>query len=118
MVTLVAGILEDIYRNASSPLGQARILQFNYLKAFGGITREASTGEYRIHSGKAREALASLATQLMFVQGNRDYEAAGRLLQDMGGMDLLLREDMKRLSGLELPVGIIFEQGLDVLEPA
>jgi hypothetical protein len=36
----------------------------------------------------------------------------------MGGMDLLLREDMKRLSGLELPVGIIFEQGLDVLEPA
>lgn len=118
MVTLVAGILEDIYRNASSPLGRARILQFNYLKAFGGITRESSTGEYRVHPGKAREALASLATQLMFVQGNRDYGAAGSLLRDMGGMDPLLREDMKRLSGLELPVGIIFEQGLEVLEPA
>jgi hypothetical protein len=118
MVTLVADIFEDIYRNASSPLGRARILQFNYLKAFGGVTRDSSTGEYRIHSGKAREALASLATQLMFVQGNRDYGAAGRLLQDMGGMDVMLREDMKRLSGLELPVGIVFEQGLDVLEPA
>jgi hypothetical protein len=117
MVTLVAAMFEDIYRNALSPLGRARIVQFNYLKAFGGVTREPSTGEYRVHPGKAREALASLATQLMFIQGNRDHEAAGRLLRDMGGMDPLLREDLERLSVLRLPVGIIFEQGLDVLGP-
>jgi hypothetical protein len=59
--------------------------------------------------------MAALATQFLIIERNGDYQAAERLAQDMGGLDRTLQQDLKRLSGLEVPVGLVFEQGLDVL---
>jgi len=115
LVTFVAALLEDIYRGGSDPRASEAILQFNYLKAYGAVTREKATGRYRVHAAAAREALGSLATQLMFIEGNRDYEAAGRFLEDMGGLDAVLKNDLQRLSGTEFPLGLVFEQSPEAL---
>lgn len=113
LVTFVATIIEGIRRGG--PGSRTRIVQFNYLRAFDGLTRDQLTGRYRIHPGRAREAIAALATQLLIIERNGDYEAAQRLAQDMGGIDRTLQQDLKRLSGLDVPAGLVFEQGPDVL---
>lgn len=115
LVTYVTALLEDIYRGGADPRASEAVLQFNYLKAYGAVTREQTTGRYRIHVKAAREALGALATQLMIIEGNRDYEAAGRFLENMGGVDTVLKNDLQRLSETEFPLGLVFEQGPEVL---
>lgn len=109
MVTFVAKILEDIHRAGWSARGRAAAMQFNLLKAFGGVTREHATGRYRVHPRQARAAMDSLAFQIMMIEARADYGAADALMREMGGMDETLRKDLERLSRVKVPAALVFE---------
>ncbi len=114
LVTFAATLLRDIRLGNGSPRAVARAVQFNYLKAFDALARDPGTGRYRVYMGRMREALATLASQLLVIMGNGDYDGAGRLIESMGEIDPLLRQDLAGLDSA-VPVGLVFEQGADVL---
>jgi hypothetical protein len=114
LVTFVATLLRDIRLGNGSPRAVARAVQFNYLKAFDAVTRDPATGRYRVRAGPMREALATLAAQLIVIMGNGDYESAGLLIESMGAIDPVLRQDLEQLDS-QVPVGLVFEQGVEVL---
>ncbi len=114
LVTYAATLLRDIRLGSGNPRAIARAVQFNYLKAFDAIARDEQTGRYRVYPVAFRDALATLAAQLLTIMGNGDYEAAGRLIESMGGIDPILRRDLASLD-TTVPVGLIFEQGPGVL---
>ncbi len=63
-----------------------------------------------------REAMRVLSERILTIQGDGDYEAAGALLEDMGVIGPELQADLDRLGERGIPVDIVFEQGMSVLE--
>jgi hypothetical protein len=62
-----------------------------------------------------KKAMDALSAQLLVIQGNGDHVAAGQLIAQMGVITPDLKHDLKRLSAADIPVDVVFEQGIRVL---
>jgi hypothetical protein len=113
-VTFVASTFRSIRFGASSAHARSDMVRFNFLHAYGAITRE-DDGTWRVHPERLRAAMAALATQLLVLQGNGDVEGARRLEADMGGIGGELQADLDALAEAGIPVDVVFEQGPAVL---
>ena len=56
-----------------------------------------------------------LSEKILTLQGNGDYAGVGNLLDQQGQVDAKLQADLDRLSKANIPVDVVFEQGVDVL---
>ena len=113
-VTFVAGIFRSIRFGASSAHGRANLLRFNYFAEQGAVSRDEE-GRYRVNQEKMEEAIRSLSALILRIQGDGDYDAAARVIEQYGALGDILRLDLERLSQQAIPVDIVFEQGLSVL---
>jgi hypothetical protein len=111
-VTFMAGIFRSIRFGASSAHGKANMVRFNYFKEQGAFIRDAETGTYSVDFNRMQEAMSSLSNLLLTLQGNGDYEGATRLTNDKGVIGTQLQADLDRLTEADIPVDIVFGQGL------
>jgi hypothetical protein len=116
MVTFLASIFRSVRFGASSAHGRANMVRFNYFAEMGAFVRDEATGTYSVDFDQMRRAVATLAEEILTIQGNGDYEAAGRLLDEKGIIGPDLQADLDRLRSAGIPVDIVFEQGMSVLE--
>ena len=114
-VTFLAGILRAVRFGASSAHGRANMVRFNFFEEQRAFTRDPTTGRYRADFDRMRDAMEALSRLILTVQGDGDYDAAGRLLAEKGIIGPALRADLDRLATAGIPVDIVFEQGMDVL---
>jgi hypothetical protein len=61
------------------------------------------------------EAINSLSDLILTIQGDGDYNRAAQMLQQYGIMDEELKAALKRIEDKDIPVDIVFEQGLEAL---
>ncbi|MDX1566678.1 MAG: hypothetical protein R3223_02690, partial [Longimicrobiales bacterium] len=115
-VTFLAGIFRSVRFGASSAHGRANMVRFNFFRDRGAFHRDPETGTYRVDMERMGEAVNALSERILRIQGDGDYEAAGRLLTDDGVMGEQLRSDLDRLEEEGIPVDIVFEQGPAMLE--
>ena len=114
-VTFLAGIFRSVRFGASSAHGQANMLAFNYLAERGAFTRDEASGHYRVDIPKMREAVDALSNEILTLQGDGNYQGAKALNTDLGIIRPTLAKDLARLEAADIPVDIVFKQGLDVL---
>jgi hypothetical protein len=114
-VTFMASIFRSIRFGAASAHGKANMIRFNYFKEKGAFTRDPQKGTYRVNFDKMTRAMRSLGEKILVIQGNGDYEAAGKMVEDKGVIKDQLRNDLNRLSEEGIPRDIRFEQGKEVL---
>jgi hypothetical protein len=114
-VTFLAGILRSVRFGASDAHAKANMVRFNFFKQQGAISRDDTTGRYRVDFDKMTAAMNALSAKLLTIQGDGDYAAAKQLTGQMGNVDAQLAGDLKRLDTAHIPVDIRFDQGLDVL---
>jgi hypothetical protein len=112
--TFLASLFRSIRFGASSAHGRANVVRFNYFKEQGAFTR-TEEGHYRIEPEKFREAMNSLSEKILVIQGQGDYEAAGRLEEQYGSIGADLATDLERLDEAGIPVDVVFEQGKQTL---
>ncbi len=115
-VTFAATTFRSIRFGTSSAHARSDMVRFNFMRAFDAIIRDPDTGRYRVDMARMREAMDSLSAQLLFLQGNGDYEGAARLIEDMGFIGPELEADLQGIEQAGIPVDVVFEQGMDVLE--
>lgn len=113
-VTFFAGIFRSVRFGATSSHGKANMFRFNYFQEAGAFTRDEETGTYRIDFDKMYQAMIDLSREILIIQGDGDYEAAGKLL-DMGYIPDQLQADLDRLNEKGIPKDIVFKQGRAVL---
>ena len=111
-VTFMAGIFRSIRFGASSAHGKANMVRFNYFKEQGAFVRNAETGTYRVDFDRMQDAMSSLSNLLLTLQGDGDYEGASQLTNEKGVIGDELRADLDRLTRADIPVDIVFSQGL------
>lgn len=113
--TFMAGIFRSIRFGATSSHGKANMVRFNYFQEKGAFTRDESTGTYRINFDVMYEAMLDLSNTILIIQGNGDYDAAKKILDEKGYIQDQLQADLDRLKAKGIPKDIVFEQGLTVL---
>ncbi|MDX5443440.1 MAG: Zn-dependent hydrolase [Hymenobacteraceae bacterium] len=113
--TFLASIFRSIRFGAASAHGKANMVRFNYFEENGAFVRNEKTGTYSVNYDKMRQAMNSLSEKILTLQGEGDYEGVGKLLNEQGQISESLQNDLNRLQKKEIPVDVVFEQGLDVL---
>jgi hypothetical protein len=111
-VTFMAGLFRSIRFGASSAHGQANMVRFNFFAEHGAFIRDAEKGTYSVDFERMQDAMAALSELLLTLQGNGDYEGAIRLMQEKGKVGPELQADLDRLTQADIPVDIVFNQGV------
>ncbi|MCP4552280.1 MAG: Zn-dependent hydrolase [Bacteroidetes bacterium] len=114
-VTFFAGIFRSSRFGAASAHGKANMMRFNYFTDHGVFTR-SNEGIYTIHFDKMKEAVIGSMQDILHIQGDGNYEAATQLILETGVVMPMLQGDLDRLGNANIPVDIIFEQGLKNLD--
>lgn len=114
-VTFMAGIFRSVRFGASSAHGKANMVRFNFFQQAGAFQRDAVSGTYRVDADRMGKAVRDLSARILKLQGDGDLEGVQALMRDMGAIRPELQGDLDRLKKADIPVDVVFEQGLDVL---
>lgn len=115
-VTFMAGIFRSVRFGAASAHGQANMIRFNYFLEQGAIVRDPKSGLYRIEFEKMKLAMNSLSALILKLQGDGDLEGVKKLIAEKGSIMPELQGDLDKLKAKNIPVDLVFEQGLEVLK--
>ena len=113
-VTFMASIFRSIRFGASSAHGKANLLRFNYFKEMGAFNKNED-GTYSIDFDKMKLAMDSLSALILKLQGEGDYDAVVKLMEEKGQMTDDLQKDLDRLEAANIPVDVTYNQGAKVL---
>jgi hypothetical protein len=111
-VTFMTSVFRSIRFGASSAHGKANMVRFNFFVEHGAFVRDAETGRYSVDFERMRTAMADLSRLLLTLQGDGDYEGAFELTNTKGVIGEQLQADLDRLTRAEIPVDIVFNQGV------
>lgn len=114
-VTFMAGIFRSVRFGASSAHGKANMIRFNFFKEKDAFRYDETTGEYAVDFEKFEEAVTALSQLILSLQGDGDYDGVAALVAEKGLIGAGLQRDLDRLSDQNIPVDIVFEQGVEVL---
>ena len=114
-VTFMASIFRSIRFGAASSHGIANMIRFNFFLEKGAFTKNPETGTYKVNFEKMKEASNELGALILKIQGDGDYQAAKKLVDEKGNINDDLAKDLKRIEDANIPVDIIFNQGTQVL---
>ncbi len=115
MTTFMTSIFRSVRFGASSAHGKANMIRFNFFKEKGAFTKNED-GTYKVNYDKMEQAMKDLSNLILTLQGNGDYDGVAKLVAEKGNISEDLQKDLDKLSNANIPVDIIFEQGVSVLQ--
>ena len=112
--SFLAGIFRSVRFGAGSAHGIANMIRFNYFLEQEAFQR-TEDGQYKIDFEKMAKASSALSEKILTLQGDGDYDGVDLLVKEKGVISPMLQNDLDRLSEKNIPVDIVFEQGVEVL---
>ncbi|KQN38021.1 Zn-dependent hydrolase [Pedobacter sp. Leaf41] len=112
--TFMAGILRSVRFGVSEAHGKANMQCFNYFKEKGAFER-TDKGTYKVNYEKFATAMNELSAFIVTLQGNGDKVAVEKAQKEKAVISSELQKDLDRLTRKNIPVDVVFEQGVDVL---
>jgi hypothetical protein len=113
-VTYMADVFRSVRFGISNDQGVANMIRFYYFEEKGAFTRNKK-GKYSIDFEKMKEAMLSLSEEILTIQGDGNYEAAKKLVDEKGFIRDDLLNDLYRLQKENIPKDIVFVQGIKEL---
>lgn len=110
----MAGILRSVRFGVSEAHGKANMQCFNYFAEKGAFER-TSKGTYKVNFEKFASAMNELSAFIITLQGNGDKAAVEKTQKEKAVISATLQQDLDRLTRKNIPVDVVFEQGVDVL---
>ncbi len=114
MTTFMAGIFRSVRFGASSAHGKANMIRFNFFKEKGAFSKNED-GTYKVNYDKLEGAMKDLSNLILTLQGNGDYDGVKKLVAEKGIIPADLQADLDKLSEQNIPVDVVFEQGVKTL---
>ncbi|MBN9350444.1 MAG: hypothetical protein J0H55_07150 [Chitinophagaceae bacterium] len=112
--TFIAGIFRSVRFGAGDAHGIANMIRFNYFKEHNAFTR-LDDGTYKINYDNMKGAIDNLSNLILTLQGNGDYDGVAKLVAEKGKIGEQLQKDLDRLKAANIPVDVIFDQGVNTL---
>ncbi|MEP1096523.1 MAG: Zn-dependent hydrolase [Cyclobacteriaceae bacterium] len=114
-VTFLAGIFRSVRFGAASSHGRANMIRFNFFNEYGAFERDDATNTYRVNFDKMKDAMNALSERILTFQGDGDYDGVAKFVAEKGIVSPKLQAELDRLEEKNIPVDIVFEQGVEVL---
>lgn len=114
-VTFMAGIFRSVRFGAASSHGKANMIRFNFFEEYGAFTKDTETNTYVVNFDKLKDAMDALSEKILTLQGDGDYDGVAKLVAEKGLIGEVLQGELDRLAEQNIPVDIVFEQGVEVL---
>lgn len=115
LVTFVTNLFRSIRFGSSSAHGKANVMCYNYFMEKQAITR-TENGQYIVNFEKIPYAIESLSNDIITLQGNGNYEDAKKFMDKYNVVTEDLKKDIEKINAKNIPVDVIWQQGLDVLK--
>ncbi|MBV9772805.1 MAG: Zn-dependent hydrolase [Gemmatimonadetes bacterium] len=115
--TFLAGLFRSVRFGASDAHGRAKMATFNFFQEMGAFSRDPATGKYRVDYDRMQQAVNALSAKILQLQGTGDYAGVGEFMTGYGVIKPQLQQDLARLSAANIPVDVVFDQGMSVLQP-
>jgi hypothetical protein len=103
-ISYLASLFRSVRFGAEEAHGRANLLQFNFLMKEGGIQFDDKRQKFRADVEKMKAATKKLATVLLTIEAEGDYDGAKRLMEEQGKMSPQLQSALRRLA--DIPVDI------------
>ena len=113
-VTYMADVFRSVRFGISNDQGVANMIRFYYFEQMGAFERN-SDGKYKINFDKMKEAMLKFSEEILLVQGNGDYTAAKKLVDEKGFIREELLNDLYKIQKQQIPKDVVFVQGLNEL---
>lgn len=113
-VTFMAGMFRSVRFGAASAHGKANMMCFNYFSEKGAFER-TDAGTYKVNFEKIREAMNEWAAFVLMIEGDGDYQKAAEFLEANGIIHPELQAELDLLKSKQIPVDIVYDQGVQVL---
>jgi hypothetical protein len=113
----MANVFRSVRFGISNDQGVANMIRFYYFEELGAFTRDKKSGKYRIDFDKMKEAMRNFSEDILVIQGDGDYEAAKKLVDEKGFIRDDLLNDLYKIQKKRIPKDIVFIQGIDQTEP-
>lgn len=114
-ITSFASVMRSSRFGAAGAHGIAGMIRFNMFERENVFTRCPETLTYQVDVENMKSAIEKALAQLIIMQGDGDYHAAGELINRDGSMPGYFREDIDRINNAGIPVDVYFRQGLEHL---
>ena len=112
IVTFMASIFRSVRFGGSSAHGKANLIRFNYFDEFKAFKKDDETGKYSVDFKNFQRAMDSLSALIIKLQGDGDYNRVAKFVSEKSVIPTGLKESLDKLSGLGIPVDLVFEQGM------
>jgi len=113
-VTYMAGLFRSVRFGAASAHGKANMMCFNFFEEKGAFER-LPDGTYKVNFEKIRLAMNEWASKILIFEGDGDYVNAKAYLETNGKIHESLQAELDRLKTANIPVDIVYEQGIEAL---
>jgi len=111
--TYMAGIIRTIRFGMASSHGKSNLIIYNFLKKHEAFTLQKNT--IYINERIFSEVINDLIKIIFDIQGNGNYEEAKYFVENYLIIDEELAKLIKAVNKNNIPVDLIFKQGIDVL---
>ncbi len=88
--------------------GMATLISFNFLREKGAFVYDERTEKFKVNHEKIRGAVKELAAQLLIIEGDGDYEKAGRFIARYGKMDDITKRMIEKLADIPVDIEPVF----------
>ncbi len=115
-VTSFASVMRTSRFGTAGAHGTAGMMRFNFFAREEAFTRCEDTNTYIVDFNNMKKAVEKLVEQLIILQGDGDYETAQEMIRTYGSMSETLQGDIDRINDENIPVDVVFKQGLRHLD--
>jgi hypothetical protein len=117
--TLYASFLADAFRairfGIEDAHGGAMAIQMNYYLNTGAFVRDEK-GMFNVDDARMRDAVASLAREVLLIQARGDYEAAAAFIERYRFLKPEVAETLKRLEGVPVDIRPLYPVAQQIIE--
>lgn len=115
-VTSFASVKRSSRFGTAGAHGIAGMIRFNIFAREEAFSRCPETNTYLVDFDNMKTAVEEIVQKLLIIQGDGDYESAQELVQQYGSMSETLQNDIDRINNKNIPVDVVFKQGLRHLD--
>ncbi|KAI8604341.1 hypothetical protein EDD21DRAFT_366467 [Dissophora ornata] len=105
-MTYLASSFRSIRFGITEAHGLGQAMQFEYLKEQGGFAYDAKTQKFRVVMEKIEEAVRSLTTRILVLQGDGDKQKVKEFVDRYGIISPEVKQALKTLEDLGVPVDV------------
>ncbi len=110
LATYFVGLFRAMRWGVNEAHGRGAAVQYSFLKEQGAFAVDEATGKYRLDYPKLEAAISALTAEIVFVQGDGDYDRAAAFLDKYARLDAPANAVIASLTDIPVDIQPVYKE--------